>query len=223
MYRSRSPASKQNWVWMKSAPASSFRRRLSGVQPTTGSTGMSVAPTRTRGAASISRPDGSVPVSRMRVAIRTMSAAPRSGTSVAPGSSPLKSGSPRSASRLGMPRAAAPRTSRWRRSLLRSRPLICSTGSSPARTNWPAAARLDRCARAPAPSVTLTASTSPLSGTARSIIEPGSAERGGVISAVTANRPVSRTARAGRRISSVSSRTLAVRWPRDRRRSRWDS
>ena len=54
-----------------------------------------------------------------------------------------------------------------------------------------------RCARAPAPSVTLTASASPLSGAALASNSARSLEAGGVISAVSANCPPRESAASG--------------------------
>src|SRR6202011_3677034 len=57
-----------------------------------------------------------------------------------------------------------------------------------------AAALAPMWARAPAPSVTLTASARPLSGRAVLITSSGSHESGGAISAVIAKRPLASTA-----------------------------
>ena len=57
----------------------------------------------------------------------------------------------------------------------------------PARASRHAAIGAERCARAPAPSVTLTASASPASGSALRSKSSASQETGGVISAVMAN------------------------------------
>ena len=53
-----------------------------------------------------------------------------------------------------------------------------------------AAARLERCALAPAPSVRLTAVAWPFSGSARARRSAGSAETGGATSAVMTNFPL---------------------------------
>ena len=59
-------------------------------------------------------------------------------------------------------------------------PLPCSV---------PAAMTGSKCARAPAPSVTFTASASPLSGAALAMRTERSLDAGGVISAVSTKRP----------------------------------
>ena len=89
-----------------------------------------------------------------------------------------------------MPSAAAPSMSPCSASRLRSRQVIWKIGSMPACTRKCAAARLERCTLAPAPSVTLIAVTSPFSGSARRRNSAGSVETGGVISAVTTNWPL---------------------------------
>ena len=72
---------------------------------------------------------------------------------------------------------------------LRSRQVNCSTGSMPCSTRIAAAVTAPRCGRAPAPSVTLTASARPLSGSALASSSPRSADTGGVTSAVMTKRP----------------------------------
>src|SRR5687768_6796006 len=62
-------------------------------------------------------------------------------------------------------------------------------GSMPFCTRKCAAARLERCTFAPAPSVTLIAVTRPFSGMALARNSAGSVDTGGVISAVTTKSP----------------------------------
>ena len=83
-----------------------------------------------------------------------------------------------------MPSDAAPSRSPCSASRLRSRQVIWKIGSRPLCTRKCAAARLERCTLAPAPSVTLIAVASPLSGSARLRNSAGSVDTGGVISAV---------------------------------------
>src|SRR5688572_1211161 len=89
-----------------------------------------------------------------------------------------------------MPSDAAPWRSPCSAIRLRSRQVIWKIGSSPLCTRKCAAARLERCTFAPAPSVTLIAVASPLRGSARRRNSAGSVETGGVISAVTTNCPL---------------------------------
>src|SRR5688572_12192910 len=91
---------------------------------------------------------------------------------------------------LWMPNAAAPIRSPCSASRLRSRQVIWKIGSSPDCTRKCAAARLERCTLAPAPSVTLIAVARPFSGSARRRNSAGSVDTGGVISAVTTNWPL---------------------------------
>src|SRR5437763_5450610 len=72
---------------------------------------------------------------------------------------------------------------------LRARPVSCNTGSMPACTRIAAAASAPRWARAPAPSVTLTASARPRSGKACARNSFASQVAGGATSAVRTNRP----------------------------------
>src|SRR5687767_9827971 len=90
---------------------------------------------------------------------------------------------------LRMPSDTAPRMSPCSARRLRSRQVIWKMGSMPFWTRKCAAARLDRCTFAPAPSVTFTAVASPLSGSARLRNSAGSVDTGGVISAVTTKSP----------------------------------
>src|SRR5574341_1001955 len=88
-----------------------------------------------------------------------------------------------------MPSASAPSRSPCSASRLRSRQVIWKIGSIPVCTRKCAAARLERCTLAPAPSVTFTAVARPLRGSARRRNSAGSVDTGGVISAVTTNCP----------------------------------
>src|SRR3954462_5446058 len=90
---------------------------------------------------------------------------------------------------LRMPSAYAPRMSPFSASRLRSRQVIWKIGSMPFCTRKCAAARLERCTFAPAPSVTFTAVATPLSGSARLRNSAGSVDTAGVISAVTTKSP----------------------------------
>src|SRR6185503_17402062 len=76
---------------------------------------------------------------------------------------------------------------------LRSRTVNCSTGSIPALAMAPATTRLERCALAVAPSVTLTASATSLSGRQRSTSAAASVVATGEVSAVTENCPARST------------------------------
>src|SRR5690242_614781 len=93
-----------------------------------------------------------------------------------------------------MPSAAAPMRSLSSARRLRSRQVIWRIGSIPFCMSSTAAAALDICALAPAPSVRLTAVAMPLSGSARFRRSSGSAETGGATSAVMTNLPLSRAA-----------------------------
>src|SRR5215831_19508277 len=78
-----------------------------------------------------------------------------------------------------MPRAAADSRSDWSAMRLRSRQVTCMTGSTPAARASRLPAQLDSRACAPWPSVMLTASTKPRSGSTFRRTASGSAPRGG--------------------------------------------
>ncbi len=88
-----------------------------------------------------------------------------------------------------MPIAAAPIRSPCSAIRLRSRQVSWRIGSMPFWMRIAAAAGAAMWARALAPSVTLTASASPLSGSALAMRSAGSNDAGGVISAVMTNCP----------------------------------
>ncbi len=113
----------------------------------------------------------------------------RSNTGLASGWSPCLGSSPLSISMLRMPSAAAAIRSLCSAMRLRSRQVNWRIGSMPFCSSRPAAVTAPRCARAPAPSVTLTASARPLSGIALASRSAASNEAGGVISAVMTKRP----------------------------------
>src|SRR5580765_304320 len=188
-YLRATPVSMQNCVWTKSAPAATLARRPLGSQSGGGSIGMSAAPSRMSSFPAISVPDGSLWVRRMRSAIASSPLLSRSNTGLASGWSPAFGSSPASISMLRMPSASAPRMSPCSASRLRSRQVIWTIGSMPFCTRKCAAARLERCTLAPAPSVTFTAVATPLSGSARLRNSPGSVDTAGVISAVTTKSP----------------------------------
>ena len=77
----------------------------------------------------------------------------------------------------------------WIAIRLRSRQVICITGSQPACNSSAETPRLDMWQLAPLPSVTLIASTWPRKYSSRAYTSAGSAESGGENSAVTANVP----------------------------------
>ena len=85
---------------------------------------------------------------------------------------------------FGTPSAAAPRRSLCKAMRLRSRTVNCSTGSMPCWARMAEAASADMCGRAPAPSVTLTASARPLRQPARSSTGAAVPASGGEVSAV---------------------------------------
>src|SRR5262245_7653529 len=99
---------------------------------------------------------------------------------------------------------------------LRSRQASCRIGSTPFCSNIAAAASEPICERAPAPSVTLTASATPASGFALAMRSAGSHEAGGTISAVTANLPERRQSRSwfgrggGTRVADLGIGSVAV-------------
>ena len=78
---------------------------------------------------------------------------------------------------------------------LRSRQVICMTGSSPAASTARLPAQLARRTLEPWLSVTLTASTQSRSSAAVAVIFSVLAPRGGLISAVTAKPPEARRSR----------------------------
>ena len=88
-----------------------------------------------------------------------------------------------------MPSAAAPIISLCSAMRFLSRQVICKIGSMPAPRRRLDAASALICARAPAPSVTLTASARPLSATAFCKSSAASQDTGGANSAVMTNRP----------------------------------
>ena len=88
-----------------------------------------------------------------------------------------------------MPSADAPSRSDCSAMRLRSRQVICMTGSSPAAIAARLPAQLASRTLEPWLSVTLTASTQSRSNAAFSVIGPVLAPRGGLISAVTAKPP----------------------------------
>ena len=88
-----------------------------------------------------------------------------------------------------MPSAAAPSMSPWSARRLRSRTVNCNTGSMPFLAMMAAQASADIWTLAPAPSVTLTASTSPFRQATLSITAASLAPSGGVVSAVTTKAP----------------------------------
>ena len=101
---------------------------------------------------------------------------------------PASGSSPLSSSRLRMPSAAAAIRSLCSAMRLRSRQVSCRIGSMPFCSRIEAAVTGPRCARAPAPSVTLTASARPLSGAALASRSAASHDTGGAISAVMTKR-----------------------------------
>src|SRR5688500_6416973 len=190
----------QNCVCTKSAPAAAFARRPLGSQPGGGSIGTSAAPSTRCTPPVIPVPEGSFCSPRMRLAMASSPLLSRSNTGLASGWSPAFGSSPASISMLRTPSEAAPRRSACSASRLRSRQVIWNIGSMPFCTRKCAAARLDRCTLAPAPSVTLTAVATPLSGSARLRNSAGSVDTGGVISAVTTKSPA----------FSLACRSLAI-------------
>src|SRR5256885_4765361 len=195
----------QNWVCTKSAPACIFARRLFGSQPGGGSIGTSAAPSTSLIPPFTSVPDGNFCSVRMRCAMASSVWLSRSTTGFASGWSPTLGSSPASISMLRMPSDTAPRMSPCSASRLRSRQVIWKIGSIPFCTRKCAAARLERCTFAPAPSVTLTAVTSPFKGIARLRNSAGSVDTGGVISAVTTKSPLFNLAW---RLLAIYDRTL---------------
>ena len=181
--------SMQNCVCTKSAPAASLARSPLGSHSGGGSTGTSAAPSTRFTLPAIGVPLGSFCSVRMRCAMLIRPRLSRSNTGFASGWSPALGSSPASTSRLRMPSDTAPRISPCSARRLRSRQVIWNIGSMPFCTRKCAAARLERCTLAPAPSVTFTAVTSPLSGSARLRNSAGSVDTGGVISAVTTKSP----------------------------------
>src|SRR5688572_16310949 len=179
----------QNWVCTKSAPAAAFARRPLGSQSGGGSTGTSAAPSTRLTSPAIAVPLGSLCSLRMRCAMASKPLLSRSNTGLASGWSPVLGSSPASISMLRMPSETAPRMSPCSARRLRSRQVIWKIGSMPFWTRKCAAARLERCTLAPAPSVTLTAVIRPFSGSARLRNSAGSVDTGGVISAVTTKSP----------------------------------
>ena len=142
-----------------------------------------LAPCRRPSCRSAARPcRASPPPPRSAPRCRSRTPAWRRAGRPASGSSPLSS------SRLRMPSAAAAISSLCRAMRLRSRQVSCRIGSMPSRIRIAAAATEPMWARAPAPSVTLTASARPLSGAALAIRSAASQDTGGAISAVMTKR-----------------------------------
>src|SRR6516162_896902 len=174
----------QNCVCTNWAPAAIFVCRPFGCQPGGGSIGLSAAPRKKSTQPEILRPEGNSPASRSRRAVSSSRYGSRSNTGLASGWSPADGSSPRSTKRLCTPVAAAPSRSLCKAMRLRSRQVSWRMGSMSASTSIAAAASAPRCGRAPAPSVTLTASARPLSGNALASNSSRSADTGGVTSAV---------------------------------------
>ena len=179
----------QNWVCANSAPAAILAASLSGRQPAGGSIGTSAAPRKNGARPATLRPDASSPLSRRSRAIAVSVVESTSNTALVCGWSPAAGSSPVRHNRLRTPQAAAPMRSACSAIRLRSRQVNWRIGSMPARASRAAAIGAQRCARALAPSVTLTASARPASGNALRSRSSASHETGGVISAVTTNRP----------------------------------
>lgn len=187
--------SNTNWVWTKSAPAATFVPRRRARNPVGGANGFSTAPMCQSGGTVSSRPDSSRCSSRRVRAVQTSCTPSRSKTGLASGWSPKRGWSPVRSRTFGMPRAAAESRSDCRAMRLRSRQVSCMTGSTPASRTSRLPAMLDIRTWALWLSVTLAASTHPRSSAALRVIAPGSAPRGGPISAVTAKRPAARVSR----------------------------
>ena len=160
-----------------------------GSQPGGGSIGLSAAPRKNRRGRRPCGPTAIRRVSRNSRAVSRSWRGSRSNTGLASGWSPALGSSPRSISRLRTPHAAALMRSLCNAMRLRSRQVSCRIGSMPFSTSMAAAVTAPRCARAPAPSVMLTASARPLSGIALASNSPRSVETGGVTSAVMTKRP----------------------------------
>src|SRR5580704_11306833 len=179
----------QNWVWANWAPDLILPRSAFGSQPAGGSIGRSAAPMKNSALPPTLRPVGSVPSSRSRRAVSISVCELMSNTGLVSGWSPAFGSSPVSSSRLRMPSAAAPIISLCRAMRFLSRQVICRIGSMPAPISRLAAASALICARAPAPSVTLTASATPLSPSALRNSSCASHDTGGASSAVMTKRP----------------------------------
>jgi len=149
---------------------------------------MSAAPMKKSALPSTLRPVGSVPSSRSRRAVSMSVRESTSKTGLVSGWSPALGSSPVRIRRFLMPSAAAPINSLCSAMRFLSRQVSCSTGSMPASRRSLAAASAAICARAPAPSVTLTASARPLRPCALRNSSAPSNDTGGVISAVMTKR-----------------------------------
>ena len=178
----------QNWVCANRAPAATLAASLTGCQSGGGSIGASATPMKNRAWPAILRPVGNSPCSLIRRAIAESVVESMSNTGLVSGWSPALGSSPVSVSRLITPAAAAPMRSPWSAMRLRSRQVNCRIGSIPACTSIAAAIGAHRWARALAPSVTLTASASPRSGSALRMRSAGSNDTGGLISVVMTKR-----------------------------------
>ena len=179
----------QNWVCTNWAPALALAASALGSQPAGGSIGRSAAPRKKAALPATVRPVGSTASSRRRRAVSISVLESRSNTGLVSGWSPAFGSSPPSRSRLRMPSAAAPINSPCSARRFRSRQVICRIGSISAPIRIAAAASAPIWARAPAPSVTLTASASPRSGAALRMRSCASQDSGGVTSAVMTKRP----------------------------------
>ena len=222
--RANAGTSKTNCVCANSAPAVTFLPSLAARKPAGGANGFSTAPMSQRGGGSSVRPDSSRPSSRMVRAVHTSWTLSRSNTGLASGWSPNRGWSPVIRTTLGMPRAAADSRSDWSAMRLRSRQVTCMTGSTPAARARRLPAQLDSRACAPWPSVMLTASTQPRSGSTLRRTASGSAPRGGPTSAVTVAWADSRLLRSedgGEVIAAPSPGRR--RWPTGRRPARSSS
>ena len=155
--------------------------------------GDAVAPTKYEGAYRISSPEMNFP-SRIPAAIFTRPTPSRSFTFTASGWLPCFGSSPLMNTKFSRPSAAAPSTSAWSAIRFRSRPVICTIGSTPDSRTRIAAGIAAIAATARLLSVTFTASTAPLSALARRRTTSALALLGGLSSAVTTNSPALRSA-----------------------------
>ena len=158
------PVSMQNCVCTKSAPAATLARRPFGL------------PVRRRIDRHVGRAEDEVELARRSrcpdgsLSLRAHAMRPSRAARCCRDRTPAwrRAGRPpsdrrrASTSMLRMPSAAAPRRSPCSASRLRSRQVIWKIGSMPLCTRKCAAARLERCTLAPAPSVTFTAVASAL-------------------------------------------------------------
>ena len=203
--------SKQNWVWMKFAPASIFFFSRIGRKSSGGTNGLLAAPRNKFGGGSICLPLRNCPLSRRILAVRSKVIESRAKTGFVSGWSPVPTPSPVRQSTFRIPNAAIPSNSPCKAIRLRSRHDNWATTSYPACLKVAATATLDIWTFAPDASVALIASTECPNKRAFSKTAWGSDPSGGSTSAVTAKCPASST-RSNLEFDFIQSSRVEMSW-----------